>query len=200
MRGKFIVFEGLDGSGCETQTKMIMSHLLSQGKRAVRITYPDYKAPIGNLIHDYLHNKHDLSVEVQLLLYATDMIKDKEKINTWLKEGTSVLADRYFTSTIAYQCMQGIPIEKALKFARLFEMPKPAKIFYLKISSDTSIQRKMKEKNSLDKHETNEKFLRKVSRFYDKLIRERVFGEWKVINGEQSVEAVFQEIVQDIKI
>jgi len=194
MKGKFIVLEGIDGSGCETQSKLLVNHLNALGKSAVRLAYPDYKNPIGNLIHDYLHHKHDLSPELQLLMYGSDMIKDKDRIRSWLNEGTTVVADRYFTSTIAYQCIQTVPIDKALKFSRMFEMPTPTIILYLKISTGTSIQRKMKEKNNLDKFEINEKFLKKVAAHYQKLAKENVFSTWKTIDGEQDVERVFQEI------
>lgn len=200
MKGKFIVLEGIDGAGCETQAKMLVSYLISQDKEAILIDYPDYKNPIGNIIYDFLHGKHEFTPEMQLLLYGSDMLKDKNKIIQALKEGKYVIANRYYTSTLAYQCMQTFPLDKALKFAKLFEMPRPDIILFLKTSTGTGVKRKMKEKNNLDKHESNEKFLGKVARFYNKLIKERVFGEWTVIDGEQDIDSVFGSVIKGLRL
>lgn len=200
MEKKFIVIEGIDGSGGETQSKLLYNYLKERGRKAVRITYPDYENPIGRLIHEYLHEKYEFSPEIQFLLYASDMIKDKEKIKDWLEKNYFVIADRYFTSTIVYQGLQGFGIKKALKFAELFEIIKPDIIVYLKISPETSIKRKMKEKKELDRNEENKEFLRKVSEFYEKVISDQVFGKWVVIDGEKTKEEVFEEIKKVLEI
>ena len=119
--GKFIVFEGLDGAGTETLSKKLLSYLKKPVKR---IHYPDYQREMGRIIHKYLHRKYDFPVEVQFFLYLSDFAKDVEKINKWLKEGKIVIADRYFTSTLAYQGLRGFPQEKALKLAKFFKLPK----------------------------------------------------------------------------
>lgn len=191
--GKFIVFEGLDGAGTESQTALWLDYLRQQKKPAERIRYPDYEGPIGRLIHEYLHQKYDFSVEVQFLLYFTDFVKDVEKINEWLREGKTVIADRYFTSTIAYQGLRGFSEEKALKLAEFFNLPNPDLIVYLKVSSEVSIKRKFKEKGSLDRNEKDKEFLVKLSGFYENLIEKKAFGEWILIDGEKSIQEVFED-------
>lgn len=192
--GKVIVFEGIDGAGTETQSKLLFNYFKNK-KRAVEILlYPDYKGPIGKLIHQYLYKQYDFSVEVQFLLYFVDFIKDREKINQWLKEGKIVISDRYFTSTIAYQGLRGFGVEKALKFAKIFDLPKPDFIVYLKISPETSMKRKYEEKRSLDRNEENKKFLGQLAKFYEKLIKNQIFGKWKIIDGEKPIEEVFSQI------
>jgi dTMP kinase len=192
--GKLVVFEGIDGAGTEEQSKRLLEFLKNQGKSAERIYYPDYGGPVGNLIHEYLHKKFELSLDMQFLLYAGDMVKDREKIAKLLQEGKTVIADRYFTSTIAYQGLGGFPIEKALEFAGIFQIPKPDIIIYLKVSPETSIKRKFKEKNSLDRNEENKEFLGQVGKFYDDLIEKQIFGKWIVINGEKPKEEVFGDV------
>jgi dTMP kinase len=192
--GKFIVIEGIDGAGGETQSKLLIDFFRKQKKSVEKLSYPDYKGPIGKLIHQFLHKKYNFTPEVQFLLYFTDFIKDKEKIKKWQRKGKIIIADRYFTSTLAYQCQKGFPLNTALKIAKLFKLPKPDLIIYLKISPQTSIQRKFKEKKNLDRHEANKRFLAKLIRSYEKLIKKQIFGRWIIINGEQSKKEVFEAI------
>jgi len=193
-KGKFIVFEGIDGAGVETHGKLLADHLRGKGLKVERVYYPDYEGPIGGMIHNYLHSRFDFSAEVQFLIYTADFVKDKERINKWLKEGKTVIADRYFSSTIAYQSIQGFPLKKILQMAGILELPKPDLIIYIDVSPDISMQRKFSEKNSLDRNESNEKLLRTVRGFYKKLADGNVFAKWAVVNGEKAIEEVFEEI------
>ncbi|MBU0952872.1 MAG: dTMP kinase [Nanoarchaeota archaeon] len=193
-KGKFIVFEGIDGSGTETQSKRLFEYLLAHKTPANKVSYPDYEGPFTSLFEDYLYKKIDLNPETQLLIYATDMAKDREQIATWLSEGRIVIADRYLTSALAYQGANGLPVEFGLKFARLLKLPKPDVVFFLNVSPATSISRKLREKTNLDRHESNERYLKDVNSLYKKLATGKVFGEWKTINAEISADDVFQKI------
>lgn len=192
--GKFVVFEGIDGAGDETQTKLLFNYLKKQKKSVKKLSYPDYQTPIGKLIHQYLYKKYNFSVETQFLLYLTDFIKDKENLKKWLKQGKIVISDRYFTSTIAYQGLKGFPIKKALKIAELLELPKPDLIIYLKISPQVSIQRKSKEKRILDRNEANKKLQSQLASFYEKLTKKQVFSRWVIIDGERPILEVFEKV------
>ncbi len=194
MRGRLVVIEGIDGAGTETQSKLLLDYLKEKGIPAERIRYPDYSKPIGKLIHEYLHNKFDFPPDVQAILYAADMIKDRDKISKWLEEGRIVIADRYITSTIAYQGFRGFPVEKIINLAELFGLPKPEVIIYLKVSAEISMKRKLKEKPDLDRNESDKKFLEKLAGFYLELAEKNIFGKWIVVDGEKSREEVFEEI------
>jgi dTMP kinase len=193
-KGKFIVIEGIDGAGGETQSRLLFNYLKKQKKPVEKLSYPDYQGPIGKLIHQFLHKEYNFSPEVQFLLYFTDFLKDKDKIEKWRKENKVIISDRYFTSTLAYQGQKGFSINKAQKIFKIFDLPVPDLIIYLKISAETSIRRKFKEKRSLDRHEADKKFLEKLSKFYEKLIKNQIFSKWVIVDGERSVEEVAKEI------
>jgi len=189
-RGKFIVFEGLDGAGTESISRHIYNYFKKKNKQVVRICYPDYKGPIGRLIHRYLHRQYDFSVYAQFLLYLIDFVKDKDKIEQWLKEGKNVISDRYFTSTLAYQGLRGFPQKEALNLAKVFDLPRPDLVLYLRVSPSTSIKRKLKEKKSLDRNEKDKKLLAQLTYFYDKLAKKQIFSRWRTIDGEGSIKEV----------
>jgi len=193
-RGKFIVIEGIDGSGGETQSNLLIKFLKKRKIPVEKLIYPDYEGPIGELIHQFLHEKYDFPPEIQFFLYFTDFLKDKERIEKWKRQGKTIIADRYFTTTLAYQCQKGFPIKTALKIAKILELPEPDFVIYLKVSPQTSIKRKYQEKNNLDRHEADKKFLTKLTKFYDKLIQKQVFSRWFVVDGEKPIKNVFKQI------
>jgi dTMP kinase len=197
--GKFFVLEGIDGCGGETQiyeiSKLLESKLISLAK----LSYPDYTGPIGEIIHRYLHREYEFSKEVQYLLFLADFIKDKEKIEKWLSEGKTIIADRYFTTTLAYQCFNGISIPRALRISELLSLPLPNSIIYLHISADTSIARKTLEKQGhLDRNESDRQLLASLVNSYNSLSNQNILAPWQVVDGEQSIEKVTQDIWQII--
>lgn len=195
-RGKLVVFEGIDGSGTETQSKELLKHLEEEGVPCVRIFYPDYEGAFGKMIHDFLHKNNDLSTELQFVIYAGDMVKDKERIDNWLNEGKIVVADRYYNSTIAYQGVRGFSRDKAVTFARDFKIPVPDIVIYLKISSGESRKRKMSEHGKLDRNEEDNAFLDKVNDSYQKLAGDNIFGKWFIIDGEKSRKEIFSGVLK----
>jgi len=197
--GKFIVLEGIEGAGGETQSELLFDFWREEGKQVKRLSYPDNKGPIGEIIHQFLRRRYDFSPQVQFLLYFLDFLKDKQKIEKWQKEGEIIVSDRYFSSTLAYQCVQDFPLQDALAIARVFKLPKPDLVIYLRILPKTGIQRKLKEKKNLDRYESNERFIEQVANFYQKLIKNQTYTKWMVIDGERSIKEVFDEIKLQLK-
>ena len=54
MKGKFIVIEGTDCSGKETQTKLIEKKLKEQGYKCMRLSFPVYDSPTGEIVRGML--------------------------------------------------------------------------------------------------------------------------------------------------
>jgi len=200
MRGKLIVIEGIDGAGKETQSKKLLEYLRGRKIPCELVSYPDYGNPIGDFIHDYLKGKHELPADVQFLFYGLDMVKDRDRILEWLRQGKTVIADRYITSAMAYQVLRGFSLESALRFVDIFSLPKPDFIFYLKTSPETSMKRKKGEKRDLDRNERDLRLLENVSKSYESLVRKQVWASWFVIDGEKSIEEVFGQIKRVLRI
>ncbi len=190
----FIVFEGIDGAGGETQSKILKEKLENLGKEVVLLRYPDRKHEIGKFIYMHLEKKSMLNHEALLLLFLADFVKDRKKIVKAIENGKIVIADRYFTSTLVYQHAQGIEITKILSLAEIMNIPKPDIAILLKISPETSMKRKLAEKGFLDNFEKNLEFLRKVARIYEEVARKNIFCKWVIVNGEKSIEEVSEDV------
>jgi len=196
----FIVIEGIDGSGGETQTDRLVEFLENKGKGVLHLSYPNPDSPVGKVIYDYLDKKNDFSPEVQMALYVTDFALDREKINEAEETGQVVVANRYFFSTLAYQCgAKGVDTTKTMEFAKTMKLPKPDLVIYLDITPITSLKRKMGENNNLDRHEEDKVLLEKVRNIYLSMAKDNIFaGKSVVINGENSINEVTADIQREV--
>jgi dTMP kinase len=108
MSGKFIVFEGVEGSGKTTQIGQTAAWLETnpQRDRSVMITREPGGTKLGQQIRQILLDDLDnfVSYRTELLLYAADRAQHVEAlIRPHLDRGDIVLCDRFTDSTIAYQ-------------------------------------------------------------------------------------------------
>ena len=106
---KFLVIEGLDGSGKSTQIKYLKSYLTQKNIKFKDIHFPSLnKGYYGQIIGEYLRGELGTIDEVHpklvALIFAGDRKENSEKISSWLAEGYIVIADRYVYSNVAFQC------------------------------------------------------------------------------------------------
>ncbi len=144
--GKFIVFEGLDGSGKSTQSKLLVDHLQKEGYKTAKIDFPQYGTKSAGPIEEYLNGKYGTSEEVgpyrASIFYACDRYDASFKIRKWLEEGRIVISDRYVASNIGHQGGKIKNKKERKKFLKwlydieynIFGIPKPNFTFILKTS------------------------------------------------------------------
>lgn len=100
----FITFEGIDGVGKSTQLELLQAWLEEKGHRVIRTLEPGGTELGQEIRHLLLHRKGEVSPRSEALLYAADRAHHvATKIRPALAEGTVVLSDRYFDSSVAYQ-------------------------------------------------------------------------------------------------
>lgn len=122
LAGKFIVFDGPDGSGKSTQFSR-----LAESARAAGVAVCEVREPGGTEISERIravlldHYKTDMSLRCEMLLYMASRAQLVEEIiRPALQSGQLVLADRFVSSTYAYQGFAGgIPAEEIKAVARV---------------------------------------------------------------------------------
>lgn len=105
MKGMFITFEGIEGSGKSTQIVQLANHLTAQG-RDVMLTREPGGTPIGDQVRKILLDASNTALDpkAELLLYAAARAQHlAERIGAALAEGKIVLCDRFSDATLAYQ-------------------------------------------------------------------------------------------------
>lgn len=192
----FIVIEGIDGAGCETQAKLVTQKLIESGSKATLIKYPHYDDDIGKMIRSFLYDNKDFSAKEQFLLYSLQFIHDAPTYP--LTPNSYLIADRYFSTTLCYQTLAGVDLQKAINFANDFGIEKPDVIFYLDVDPDIAIKRKAGEDKEKNRNEKDFDLIRKTSKQYQMLIDKQVWTKWIKIDGNKSIEQITKDIYNKI--
>lgn len=199
-KGFFISVEGIDGAGKRTLCSFSKRFLESHKHEVIQFEYPDYSSIWGKIIDDYLHNKIELNINEQFFAYFIDIFKDYDKIYKLLEEGRIVLTDRYFSSTIAFQCAKGFSYKKALSIIRTMNVIEPDLTIFIQLTPQLALQRKFEQKKSLDRHEMDIKLLENVDKMYEKMLSEKILSKkWIKIDGNQSLKKVESDIENILK-
>ncbi|MFA5878161.1 MAG: dTMP kinase [Candidatus Staskawiczbacteria bacterium] len=196
--GKFIVFEGLDGSGQSTQAGKLFDFLnlpeqkLKFGHTGVHLTKEPTSSLIGGLIRSQLTHEWKSSQNCLQLLFSADRANHLEKeIIPLLERGITVVCDRYFFSTIAYGSLDIKDREWLVNLNKNFLFPDIT--FLLKVSPRICMERIQKTRYEINLFE-REEMLTRVWENFDRLAKE--FEKVHVIQGEGPLEKIHQEIVQ----
>ena len=200
MKGKFIVFEGIDGCGKTTQINEICnwlpySNLISNHSSIIKTREPGGSS-IGAKIRELIlsNNKDNVPTNLtELLLYAADRTEHVTKIiSPALTKGDWVLSDRFASSTLAYQGYGRNIDKEIIKKLEIIacQGQKPDITFFLDISIEESIARR---KNQIPDRIESEgvNFLRKVNIGFKKIAKE---NNWIVISGSNNKEDVTTSI------
>ncbi|MAG16653.1 MAG: dTMP kinase [Phycisphaerae bacterium] len=122
LRGGFVVFDGPDGSGKSTQFRRFMEHVESSGVPVCQVREPG-GTPIGERIRDVLLDpEHDgMDLRCEMLLYMASRAQlVAHRIAPAQDAGELVLADRFISSTLAYQgAAGGIPVADILRVGQI---------------------------------------------------------------------------------
>jgi len=205
MKGKFIVIEGIDGSGKTTQINQLSkwleaSDLIPKNNKLV-ITREPGGTTLGQSIRSLLL---DTSIETspdsitELLLYAADRAQHvNEILRPSLNKGDWVISDRFCGSTLAYQGYGrklNINLIKELEIISTQEVS-PDITFFLDIPVNESIKRRLNRQDDRMEKEGIE-FLSNVSLGFQKLSKH---NKWRKISALKSKEEIIAEIKHEIK-
>jgi len=105
IKGKFITFEGSEGCGKSTQSRMLFDYLKSKGKQVIYLREPG-ATKISEKIRGILLDAKNQAIvsECEMLLYMAARAQIVgEVIEPALKKGKIVICDRFLDSTLAYQ-------------------------------------------------------------------------------------------------
>ncbi len=191
MKGKFIVFEGIDGAGSTTQTNLLFKYLKSKGKKVVETCEPT-DGPIGKLIRKALRGEVKFSWEALQLMYSADRADHLDKlILPSLKTDKVVISDRYYFSTYAYGQLN---LDGKWLRGLSPNFPMPDTTFLVDVPVPTAMKRIKTSRGKKELFE-KEKFLEKVRKNYLDLAKEFKFI---VLDGTKAKEKIAKEVIEHV--
>ncbi len=196
-KGKFIVFEGIDGSGKTTQARRLADFLTSEG-RQVALTAEPTALPSGKLLREALGGKISRTECQMAVMFVDDRIchniHPTEGIKALIENGVDVICDRYYYSSLAYQ---GASTDYAWVKAMNLRCPEilhPDLCIYIDLLPTQSLERICRGRESTEIYE-NEQTLSRVREQFLSVIRD--LGSTDnicIIDGYRTEDEVFDDI------
>jgi len=191
---RFVTFEGIDGSGKSTVSKLVYKKLKSNEIDVV-LTYEPTDSWIGKIVQKCIETNSDPFVTT--FTFIADRVEHCKEIQKWLDEGKIVLCDRYAESTYAYQAAQiQDAIDNPIKWLKDLSKDKiiiPDKTYFFKINPKDSLDR-IKNRNNLIPFEKID-FLEKVHKNYLKLCKGERF---LTVDATKSIDELVDVCYKDI--
>jgi len=164
-KGKFITFEGPEGSGKSTQSRLLVAHLRRKGFKVLYTREPG-GTKIGERIRKVLLDPKckGMSVECETLLYLANRAQIvSEKMLPALKRGEIVVCDRFHDATVAYQGYGGKISLKLLEALRKFATSN--------LKPDLTILLDVESKEGLRRSKSNDRMEQKALAYHRKVRR-----------------------------
>ena len=197
--GRLIVLEGLDGAGTTTQAKRLVEHLQNHGQRA-HLTREPSDGPVGRLIREMLTGKHaieggKIAQDTFGLLFAADRLDHLQReVDPQIAAGATVVSDRWYHSSLAYQ---GTGADRDW-IARLnARARRPDLTIFLEVRPEVAAKRRS-DAGRIEELFEDIDMQREVDAGYKATISElRAAGERiEILDGEQSLDQVFAAILE----
>ena len=187
MKGKFIVIEGIDGSGKTTLVRRLVDKIGNADP-----TFEPTNGPIGSMLRS--GSLGDVPPAAEALLFAADRAIHTEEIKKILDSGRWVICDRYLGSTVAYQSAalgEDADTEWLLEIQKR-SVIEPDATFLLDLDPEVSMGRVGSRGEELSRFEKVD-YLRKVRSAYLDLAK--TLG-YHVINADQGPDKVFAAVLE----
>jgi dTMP kinase len=212
-RGKLIAVEGIDGSGKQTQVRLLAQALESRGHRVLSTGFPQYQSWFGKMVGQFLNGdfgpNHD--PHFTALLYAGDRFENRGPIVTALDRGDVVLADRYVASNLAHQVARAAPQRRAefrawiehLEYG-IYGLPKEDLVLYLRVTpqhAQSLVAKKSARSYTDSAHdilEASARHLQIASGIYDDLARSPNWKTIECVNAETQAMRSPEDIAREV--
>ncbi len=200
LKGKFIVFDALDGSGQSTQIELLGNFLKGRGHDVLITKEPTKESEPGQRIRRILQKQEKASPADLQRLFVDDRRWHLEQIILphLEKDNSVVISDRYFLSTLCFGMADGLDENWLWEMNKGFLIPDFT--IFLDVKPEICIARIEKRGDKRDLFEVKEKLDNAYKNYLYILSKLQNKTKVVIINGERQVKEVFQEVKNKINI
>jgi len=167
LRGRLVVFEGIDGTGKSTQIALLAQYLRARGIEVATDCEPT-RGPWGMKVREASLSGERLGIDEEIECLLQDRREHvRDFIEPALEKGVWVLLDRYYLSMMAYQGASGAHVEDIREWNEAFATI-PDVAFWLDIPVEQAVERINARGNGHDAFE-NEPFLQACADIYSRM-------------------------------
>ena len=197
MRGRFFALEGIDGSGKSTQLKLLAKRLEEAGVPCLTTCEPT-DGPIGRLLRQVLTGEVACDNRVVAPLFAADrldhLLNEENGLCRAVEMGTTVLTDRYYFSSYAYQSVD-LPLEWVIEANRpCAGLLRPTATLFLDVDPELALTRIRQSRESTELFETRERLTRTREQYFRAFALTRDTEQVILIPGNRDAGAVAEDI------
>lgn len=198
-KGKLIVFEGLDGSGKGTQIRLFAEYLRSQGVSLYETAEPT-QSSTGGIVRDALGGLMPRTAWELSAMFLADRIfhnmNPQNGIRKYLDEGVTVLCDRYYYSSFAYQGIDA-DLDWVMRLnLDCKEITKPDLCIFLDVDTRRCDERLSSGRLSREIYENTEAQERIRRRFFEVFDRLGDSENIKIVDASRSIEEISADIIK----
>ena len=200
-KGKFIAFEGIDGSGKSTQIRMLADRLKKENVDYYMTMEPT-EAPIGVMLRQILRGKMKADNRVIAALFAADrldhLLNEENGIAAKIERGTTVITDRYYFSSYAYHSVD-MPMEWVIQAnEQSAGILRPTVTVFIDVDPDTAMERIIRNREQQELYEKKSRLTEVRKKYMEAFDRLKEVERVVIVDGngspEQTAAAVWKEI------
>lgn len=196
-QGKFIVLEGIDGSGKSSQIAPLVARLEGLGVPCRADREPTAR-PVGSLIRRALTGQTPLDPRVIAALYAADrldhLVNEENGLRAAIDRGITVVSDRYYFSSYAYHSVD-VDMDWVIGANSLSaDILRPTVTVFLDVSAEEAMARIRRNRDHEELFEKEERLRKTRELYFQAFERLRDVENVAVVDGSGAPEEVAQRI------
>lgn len=198
----FIAFEGIDGAGKSTQIKILAERLTAAGHQ-VYLTFEPTDSPIGSMIRNIMRGKMKVDHKTIAGLFVADrldhLLNETTGIVRKIKEGFTVLTDRYYFSSYAYHGTH-MDMDWVINAnAMSAEILRPDVNIFIDVAPEVSMHRLNNNRNTTELYETLENLKQVRAKYFEAFDKLKHEENIVFINGNHSLEAISNDVWNEVE-
>lgn len=201
-KGRFIVFEGIDGSGKSTQLALLNLRL-KENNISVYETREPSDSHMGRLIREFLRGEKKTDNKAIAALFVSDrldhLLNSEDGLKAKIDNGENVICDRYYFSSYAYHSVDMDMDWVIAANSVCADILKPDVTIFIDITPEVAMERIHKGRGATELFETKERLTLTREKYLEAFDKLKDKENILIIDGNKSPEEISEDVWSKIK-